>query len=214
MQHFAHKEEEEEEIHDPPCGGSIDSQNAESEKAQTVATNKRLRTILWCAIGLGMAIRLSLPFFDNPMDHLSSDWLRHYSNALDVRGEGIATITDSPGYELWRSAVIRIANNSRLTFAAYAGILSALTPWFWYRWMRDCLPTKNNDASGYAILSLLPTWIGIYSFFAQETLLLPLLGLSLWLSFRAVSKKSLPACAVAALAWSCSDETHSPADRK
>jgi hypothetical protein len=73
--------------------------------------------------------------------------------------------------------------------------------------MRECLPTKNLALTGYAVLSLLPTWVGIYSFFAQETLLLPLLGLSLWLSYRAVRKKTVHACALAAFAWGCASAT-------
>jgi len=74
----------------------------------------------------------------------------------------------------------------------YVGALSIIAPWCWYRFLRETLSSRTLALAGWASLAILPSWIGIYSYFMTETLFLPALGASLWLSMRARRKKTLP----------------------
>jgi hypothetical protein len=103
------------------------------------------------------------------------------------------------GYQIWLTAVLTITGDSHTAVAVYAAFLSVITPWLWYRWMRECVPERALE--GYAILALAPDWIKIYSVFMQETLLLPLLGLALWLSWKAQREVNFRADLWASLAW-------------
>jgi hypothetical protein len=75
-------------------------------------------------------------------------------------------------------------------------------PWFWYRWGREIFATKNTALIFFAAIALLPSWIGIYSFFMDETLSILALGASLWLSWRARRKLTAGSLIAAALMWS------------
>ncbi|MEZ4537798.1 MAG: hypothetical protein R3D26_22795 [Cyanobacteriota/Melainabacteria group bacterium] len=59
---------------------------------------------------------------------------------------------------------------------------------------------KRLALAGFAILAWLPSWIGIFSYFMPETIL-PLLGLSLWATYRAWSNSSNSRIALASLCW-------------
>ena len=104
-------------------------------------------------------------------------------------------------YQAWLSFIAKFTLDIPGLVALYAGVLSALTPWLWYRFLRELLPHKRQALLGWALLAWLPSWIGIYSYFMTETLLLTLLGLALWLSWRALRKRTLNALLLAALVW-------------
>jgi hypothetical protein len=167
----------------------------------------RLQMILYLLIGAGTIIRLLLPFLFNPMSFIYSDMLRHYEHALHPLLPDIMSLVDQPCYQIWLGTVLGITGDSKIAVALYSGLLSAVTPWFWYRWMRECLPSKSLALAGYATLALLPPWIRMYSYFMQETLLLPLLGLSLWLSWRAVRRKDTLSFLLAAVTSGCTTAT-------
>jgi 4-amino-4-deoxy-L-arabinose transferase-like glycosyltransferase len=99
---------------------------------------------------------------------------------------------DPPVYQTWLSVMQRITINVPELVAVFVGALSLLGPWCWYRFLRETLSSRTLALSGWALLALLPSWIGIYSYFMTETLFLPALGASLWLSMRARRKKNLP----------------------
>ena len=83
----------------------------------------------------------------------------------------------------------------------YAGLLSVVTPWLWYCFLRELLPGRLLALIGYALLCWLPSWIGIFSYFMTETLILPLLGLSLWFTWRSMRKATLESFVWAVLLW-------------
>ena len=58
-------------------------------------------------------------------------------------------------------------------------LLSLAGPWLWYRFFRELQSSKTLALAGWACLSFLPSWIAIYGYFMQETLMLPLLGAAL-----------------------------------
>jgi hypothetical protein len=176
-------------------------------KPRTRNQGSGLTWLLWACIAVGAETRMLVPVLINPLNNVFSDFARHYKNALDVEGVRLLTLLDQPGYEIFLNALLRITAQSPLAVAIAVGLLSVITPWLWYRWMRECLFSKRLALVGYAILSLLPNWIRYYSYFAQETLLLPLLGLALWMSWRAVRKATVVSYIVAAIAWGCASAT-------
>jgi 4-amino-4-deoxy-L-arabinose transferase-like glycosyltransferase len=164
--------------------------------------------ILWSLVGVGVLLRLVNPFYSNPLEFLISDPLRHFLNAKDCLRTGphpsIAyEVIDPLGYQIWLSAVLRVTGGDRTAIALYTGLLSVLTPWIWYRWMRLSLDNKQLALAGYAVLSLLPDWIKLYQFFLQETLLLPLVGLSLWLSWRVLKEPYWRRYMASGFTWGC-----------
>ena len=168
--------------------------------------NKNITIALWTLVGAGIAIRLVNPFLSNPLDFLVSDPLRHFMSAKDCLQTGINPgvvyeILDPLGYQVWLSSVLRVTAGDRTAIAIYTALLSIVTPWIWYRWMRLALPGKQLALAGYAVLSLLPDWIKLYQFFLQETLLLPLVGLSLWISWRTEQRPSAGRFITSGLAW-------------
>lgn len=170
--------------------------------------DKTISALLWSLVGVGVILRLVNPFFSNPLDFLITDPLRHYWSAKDCLQSGIHQATayeilDPLGYQIWLSAVLRITGGDRSALALYTGALSIVAPWLWYRWMRLSLGDKQLALVGYAVLSLLPDWIKLYQFFLPETLLLPLIGLSLWLSWRVVEQPTAGRYLYSGFAWGC-----------
>jgi hypothetical protein len=110
-------------------------------------------------------------------------------------------VFDPPVYQAWLSVVQKFTLQIPALVAFYAAVLSVLTPWCWYRFLRETLDSKNLALAGWAALSLLPTWIGIYSYFMTETLLLPLLGTSLWMTCRARRRRTVATFMAMVVLW-------------
>jgi hypothetical protein len=167
-----------------------------------------LSVFLWSLVGVGTLFRLINPFFNNPFDFVQSDALRHFLSARECLQNGdqawaVFEIVDPLGYQIWLSAVLRITGGDRTALAIYAGGLSILTTWFWYQWMKLCIGDKRLALAGYAWLSLLPDWTRVFQFYLQETLVLPLVGLSLWLSWETARQPSMPKFIGTGVAWGC-----------
>ncbi len=167
---------------------------------------KLVDIVLIALIILGVAFRLSYPFYNNPMSHLITDPGRHYGNAMGTI-DRIYRCLDPLGYQWWLGTYFKLFGNSRTNVGIYTGLLSAVTPFCWYLWLRQCLPTKRLALAGLAILALLPSWLGIYAYFMTETLLLPLLGLALWLTWRSAKRPSWQNIFFCSLAWAFATAT-------
>ncbi|NTU42427.1 MAG: hypothetical protein HGA78_05140 [Nitrospirales bacterium] len=111
------------------------------------------------------------------------------------------SLFDPPVYQIWLSIVQRITMGIPGLIAAFAVALSLITPWCWYRFLREAIASRTLALSGWAAFSLLPTWIGIFSYFMTETLLLPLLGLSLWMTLRAQRRPTLGTFLAMIVVW-------------
>jgi hypothetical protein len=164
-------------------------------------------SLLWLTIISATLLRLSYPCFANPLDYLVFDTLRHYQHGLHM-GKDALSMLEPVGYQFWLTGLFKLINPAdRWLIAGYAGTLCAITPYIWYRWMLHCLPSKRAALVGYAMLSILPSWIAIFSLFMAETLLLPLLGLALWMSWSAKKKGTAISYMIAALAWAAAIAT-------
>jgi hypothetical protein len=161
----------------------------------------RTTIVLSLLVGIGLIIHAVYPLIHQPMYNMQgSDPARHYQYALGPLKE-CGSYLELLGYQIWLYVSLNIVGRTPLNSAIYSAALSVITPLLWFRWFKECLPTKQSALFALALLVFLPTWITIYGFFMSETLLLPLLGLSLWLTWRAKRIQSLPAILLAILAW-------------
>lgn len=156
---------------------------------------------LWLfLIVMGLIIRLTLPFIHNPMDFLRSDSLRHFNNAMGIFHQRDSFI-DQIGYQLWLALCLRISGFSTVGIGIFTALLSVATPCIWYLWFCEIFSSRTFQLAGFAIIALLPGWVAIYYAFMTETLLLPALGLALWLTWRAQRLQNLPALMLAIFLW-------------
>lgn len=147
---------------------------------------------LYALIALGCAVRIYEVIAHNPLNHLWSDPLRHWAHAREPLTPSPMALFDPPVFQIWLSVQQKITMGLIELIAVSVGALSLIGPWFWYRFLRETISSRTLALVGLAILALLPTWIGIYSYFMTETLFLPALGASLWISMRARRKKTFP----------------------
>jgi hypothetical protein len=64
--------------------------------------------------------------------------------------------------------------------------------------MRELTRNKTISLLGWALITYLPSWNHIYGYFMDTTLLMPLTGAGLWLTWRAQRKGTWGACLLAA----------------
>ncbi len=167
-------------------------------KAQMKPSNKWLYLIIF----IGLVFRFFYPFFSNPFGHLYSDPHRHHYNVTeDHFGTALFSILDPPLPQLILKTALFIFGDTVFGAATYLGLLCAITPWCWYKWGREIFPSKTTALIFMAVITYLPSWISIYSYFMDEPILLPLLGISLWLSWRAKRKGTISSLLLATVLW-------------
>ncbi len=157
--------------------------------------------VLPILIVVGTIFRFCYPFFSHPLDHLGSDPLRHYLNATTSFNSTIFSWLDPPFPQLWLREILLLFTKTRLSVSIYFGLLCAALPWCWYLWGRQIFSSEKKALIYLAALVFLPSWIGIYGFFMDETLLLPALGLTLWLSWKAREHNTAKYLLLAVFAW-------------
>ena len=157
---------------------------------------------LWFLVGVGLIVHAAYPIVHRPMDYLFSDAARHYQYSLGpLVGKDYGSYLELLGYQIWLFTSLNMVGRTPFNTAIYSAFFSILTPLIWYGWFKECLPAKHWALFALALLVFVPSWITIYGFFMSETLLLPLLGLSLWLTWRAKRIQTLPAISLAMAAW-------------
>jgi 4-amino-4-deoxy-L-arabinose transferase-like glycosyltransferase len=157
--------------------------------------------VLYALIALGCALRIYNVVVHNPLDHLWSDPLRHWNHAREPLVPSPMALFDPPVYQTWLSVLQRVTMGIPGLVAIFIAALSVITPWCWYRFLRETLSSRTLALAGWALLALLPTWIGIYSYFMMETLFLPALGTSLWLTMRAKRKMTTSSFVLMVATW-------------
>ncbi|WP_193163029.1 NPCBM/NEW2 domain-containing protein [Microbulbifer hainanensis] len=167
---------------------------------QLTSTNV-LYAILYGLILAGAWLRIDYVLQFNPVDHLWSDPQRHWEQGIDALRADPMALTDPVLYQLYIGVLGKLTLKDPLLVAFYTALLSLCTPWVWYRFLRELQPSRQLATAGWAALSLLPSWIAIYGYFMQETLLLPLLGAALWASWRCRRKETLRSFLLMALLW-------------
>lgn len=157
--------------------------------------------VLYVIIALGCCWRCYDVWVHNPMDHIWSDPQRHWDHAKDPLMASPMVVFDPPVYQIWLSVVQKFTLGIPELIAIYASLLSVVTPWCWYRFLREYLSSRTLALVGWALFTILPSWFGIYSYFMTETLFLPLLGVSLWMTVRATRKRTTSAFMVMVGFW-------------
>jgi hypothetical protein len=163
--------------------------------------------LLYIAILVGSAVRFHEALVRSPLDQIFSDPQRHWTFAQETLHPDPWLLVDPPVFQMWLSLVQKWSTGIPVMVAVYAGALSVVTPWFWYRFLRESLGDPMLALLGWALFMWLPSWIGIYTYFMTETLFLPLLGASLWMTMRARRYRTVSSfCGMVAL-WTLTGMT-------
>src|SRR4026207_645956 len=109
------------------------------------------RVLLFVAILAGSCVRFHVAVTLNPMQHLWSDPARHWDNATVPVTRNPLNGIDPLIYQVWLMVVAKVTNGSTTALGLYAGLLSALTPWLWYLFLRELLPSQLLALIGYAL---------------------------------------------------------------
>lgn len=160
-----------------------------------------LHLALYALIVLGCGLRIYNVIAHNPLDALWSDPQRHWDHASKPLEPSPMALFDPPVFQTWLSVVQRGTMGIPALVAPIVIALSLLGPWCWYRFLRETVSSRSLALAGWAALALLPTWIGIYSYFMTETLLIPMIGLSLWMTQRAKRRPCLQTFLAMVVVW-------------
>lgn len=163
--------------------------------------------LLILAIIAACALRVWDVFAHNPMDHIFSDAQRHWDHAKEPLTPAPMMMFDAPLYQMWLSVVQKWSLGLPELIALYAAALSVITPWLWYRCLRELLDSRRVARYGWLLFAILPSWISIYSYFMSETLLLALMGGALWQTCRAKRKQTLGAFVWMVVIWTLAGMT-------
>lgn len=158
-----------------------------------------MKIALWVLFGL-MGLRFVFPFISNPVDHLFADTMHHWLSAEHLLAPTVMDAINPKMYQLYLFVLRGISQDNAVVIAFFTGLLCASLPYFWYRAAREILPKMAAIVVGLLVATC-PTLWTIYAYFMNETLLLNLMGLAVWMSLRAMRKQTLWAFAVAVLCF-------------
>ncbi len=150
---------------------------------------------------VSIAYRIDYIIEFNPIWHVFSDTQRHWEQGIDVLRGDPMVFTDPIMYQLYIGALAKLTLKYPPLIAFYTIFLACLTPWLWYRFVRELHPNKTVAIIAWVLLSWNPSWISIYGYFMQETLMLPLLGAALWATWRCKRKQTAAAFTCMVLLW-------------
>src|SRR5947199_6192499 len=102
------------------------------------------RIILWAVIVAGVYVRFQAALEFSPIHALFSDPGRHWQFALDPLLADPLSGMDAPLYQLWLTLVAKLTLGDPLALGIYAGTMSVLTCYIWYRVMREVLPSRTS----------------------------------------------------------------------
>lgn len=159
---------------------------------------------------LGAVLRASqILFYIGPMDHVFSDPARHLDNARNFLQPGPMGCSNPYFYQLFLFAVVTVTKEERLGMHLVSAGLCVVYPYVWYRFARTVMTRRVQALRFAAVLTFLPTHAIMYQYFMNETVLLPLLGASLWASSVAARRRSAPLFLLATGLWTCTILTRS-----
>ena len=157
--------------------------------------------VLYLLILAGIWLRIEHIVTYNPVEHIWSDAQRHWEQGTESLRRDPMSLTDPVMYQLYIGVLGKLTLGEPLLVALYTALLACLTPWIWYRFARELLPDRLQATAVWAGISLLPSWITIYAYFMQETLLLPLLGAALYATWRCRRKQTVASFVVMTGLW-------------
>lgn len=150
---------------------------------------------------VGSLLRLFVCFQHNPLDYLFSDPLRHWLNGSRLFHPDIIGMNDPILYQIYIYILRGLTGDNRYFVALACGILSVIMPWTYYKASRELGFSKNSALVVWVLIAWTPSLFTIYHYVAMETILLPLLGLSFWMTGRFMRKDSLASWFVAVFCW-------------
>jgi hypothetical protein len=165
------------------------------------ARTRLLRLVLLGLLLLACGYRVWLVVQFNPMDHIWSDPGRHWNNGTRPLDTSPMAAIDPIMYQLYVGMLAKITAAQPVLVAYWTALLSLSGPWLWYRFLRELFPDRDWALAGWVVFAALPSWSAIYSYFMQETLMLPLLGMALWATWRCRRKADTASFVLAAGIW-------------
>lgn len=157
--------------------------------------------LLYVLIVAGNLLQIWVIVEYNPVEHVWSDPGRHWEQGIEPLRIDLMSMSDPIMYQLYVGALAKLTLNIPALVTFYTSLLALVGHWIWYRFFRELQTSKTIALAGWAVVSLLPSWTSIYSYFMQETLLLPLLGASLWATWRARRKGDLRSFLLMVALW-------------
>ena len=167
----------------------------------TPLRSRIIRLVLVALLVAACAYRVWLIVRFNPMSNIWSDPGRHWHNGSRPLDLSPMSAIDPIGYQIYIAILAKLTAYSPILVAYWTALLSLSGPWLWYRFLRELLPDRDWALAGWVLLAALPSWSGIYSYFMQETLMLPLLGGALWATWRCQRKRDTASFVVAVALW-------------
>ena len=160
-----------------------------------------LRLSLLIPVIIGTVLRFLAGIFDNPLNHLFSDPARHWDNAVNFFNPGLMGGCDPILYQVYLMGARAISAGNSLIIGILTGLLSATMPWLYYRAARSFGIGATSAMFCWAAIAWLPSFFVIYRYFMMETLLLPLIGLGLWMTGRAIQRGEMVSFLTATSVW-------------
>lgn len=162
---------------------------------------RSVKKICWGLILLGSILRVLSCIHHNPTNYLFSDPTRHWLNAERLFNPDLMGASDPILYQIYVAVLRFITFDNPILIAAACAVLSLLMPWTYYRAAREFGFARNPSLAVWALISLTPSLIAIYHYFMMETLLLPLVGMALWMSGRHLRKGGRSAFLWSSVFW-------------
>ena len=182
-------------------------------EARGLSNSSGQRAEDWTWIGLlvlGAVFRVwVLAHLGGPMDNVFSDPERHFYNARNFWEPDPMGCSNPFFYQLFLHIVLRLTHETDDGTLLVNAALSILYPFVWYRFAKTVMKKRINALRFAVVLSFIPTHACIYQFFMNETVMLPLIGASLWATSVAAKRRSAPLFILAAGLWTCTLLTRS-----
>jgi hypothetical protein len=171
----------------------------------------RFKRFFWLLLFvLGLAFRAyAILVLRNPMDVLFSDPYRHWDNGVHFLTPGPQGASNPYIYQLYLFLVQTATRDDRFAVGLITAGLSVSYPLLWYGFALTVFRRRINALRFAAVLCWLPSHISMFSFFMNETLILPLLGLSLWLTKRTLDNRNPGTFVASATTWTIAVLTRS-----
>lgn len=165
------------------------------------SSEKQITRYLWILVIGGSLARLMFCFCFNPLDYLISDPLRHWLNGKWFLAPSYMGGYDAIGYQVYLFLVQIITGENRQAVALTTGLLSVGMPWSYYRAALEFGFSRNCALFLWVLIIWMPSLFVIYQFFMMETLLLFLIGVSLWMTGRYMRKGDLASFLAMVATW-------------
>jgi Dolichyl-phosphate-mannose-protein mannosyltransferase len=151
---------------------------------------------------VGTVVRVwSVLAYRNPTTLIFSDAARHWDNAKRFLDPGPMGCSNPYLYQLFLFLVRRATADSALAIGVITTALSLAYPLSFYLFARSVCRHRVNALRAAAVLALLPTHVSMFSFFMNETLLLPLMGFALYTTVEARKRRSGALFLLTATLW-------------